>query len=838
MRKLPRSRTRRTTILGVEPAARSFRTPLAATISAILATGALPLAAQAAAPADDLPEIIVTATRRAEDIQDIPLNIAAIGGEQLEKQGVTDLAQLGRAVPGLFVIDQGKRTSNVIVVRGLNVQNVGAQDSAGNDAGEIVSTYVGEIPLYIDLSLEDMDRVEVLLGPQGTLYGVGTMGGAIRYIPRRPDFAGSTLTLRGSGYSLAESDDLGAKGGFTVNLPISDVIAFRASLDYLDAPGFIDQPYLVRQAGVSDPEPNFANAAAVAANLRREDDTNFEKTWSGRVGFRIQPEEGIDVNFTHYSQDMEVGGRNINSNRSFGTGVYESANRFLEPNERKNRLTALEVTADLGFAELTSASGYSRYDDDGQRDQTDLLLTFDRIDDDPFYLYDDFPAFSAFTRDTQKDKTISQELRLVSKGLGSWNWIGGLFYNHLDSEGLSREYTPVFDDYQADAFGGIGRPDDLEYISYGTDDLTEKALFGEVGYAITDSWNVTVGARYYKYDYITYSGSDLPVLYSNLGIYGPDEINVELEKGEQHDSGTLFKFNTSYDFTPDLMGYFTLSEGYRIGASNGIAPCDVPPSGNQNVCATPEEMAYFPDKTVNYELGVRSEWLGGALTVNGSVYFIDWEDPQLQSATVLGSQPYTKNGEGAETKGVELSVNALLGQNLTAKASYAYTQAELSAVAPSLIRLFVPPGFGPSGTDALFLDGQPGDRLPGSPEHQATLFLDYNVPLSGSWELGLNYGLAMIGDIITKPGLRASGETLGGYTLHSAGATLSGGPWSLSLYAQNLFNKYAVTGTRSTPLFIQTLTDENGEPVRVRSYGQDVLRPREVGLRFTYNFEF
>jgi outer membrane receptor protein involved in Fe transport len=250
---------------------------LAAAISAVLAA----VSVQAAQPANEIAEITVTATRRAEDIQDIPLNIAAISGAQLKQQGITDLANLGRAVPGLYVIDQGKRTSNQIIVRGLNVSNVGAQDSAGNGSGDIVATYVGEIPLYIDLGLEDMQRVEVLLGPQGTLYGSGTMGGVIRYIPNRPQLDATALTLRGSGYSLSQSDEWGKQGGFTVNLPFGDIFAFRASLDYTDDPGFIDQPFLVKQAGLSDPEPNFASPSAVAANLFRKNDTNSTETMSG-----------------------------------------------------------------------------------------------------------------------------------------------------------------------------------------------------------------------------------------------------------------------------------------------------------------------------------------------------------------------------------------------------------------------------------------------------------------------------------------------------------------------------------------------------------------------------
>jgi iron complex outermembrane recepter protein len=389
------------------------------------------------------------------------------------------------------------------------------------------------------------------------------MGGAIRYIPNRPQLDATTVTLRGTGYSLSQSDDWGKKAGFTVNLPFGDLYAFRASFDYANDPGFIDQPFLVKQAGVSDPEPNFSNAAAVAANLFRKDDVNYTKTLAGRLAFRAQPVPGVDVNFTHYYQDMDAGGRDGNSVRSFATGRYESALRYLEPNKRMNRLTALEITADLGFAELTSATGSSKYKERGGRDQTDLLVTLE-------YSYEAFPTFSAFTRETADEITFNQELRLVSKSDGPLSWIGGIFYNKLRGNNVTSEFTPLYDDY----LGGGTRTDDLEYIAVGSEKLAEKAVFGEIGYEVTDQWQVTVGARWYKYDYSFESGSDLPLLNTAFFGAGPDEINVSLAPGGQIDDGTLFKFNTRYKFTPDLMGYATVSEGYRIGSTNGLDLCD------------------------------------------------------------------------------------------------------------------------------------------------------------------------------------------------------------------------------------------------------------------------
>jgi iron complex outermembrane recepter protein len=804
------------------------RQPLSLAIAATLASS---FAVSAQAQPGEIETLLVTATRRELSVQDIPLNIAAFDDSLLEAREISDLAELGRNVPGLYVIDQGKRSSNSIVVRGLNLNPFQSAEFLGNSGGDTVSTYVGEVPLYVDLSLNDIERVEVLLGPQGTLYGAGTLGGAIRYIPRKPEFDETTVSARAGTFSLSHSDSLGFRGGATFNVPFSDSFAFRASIDRYDDPGFIDTPFLVRQGGVSDPEPN--SPAFVATNLYGDEDVDSEETTSARVGLRWQPGDNVDANFTYHRQQMEVGGRTQNHRLAFGTGLYESATRYPEPSERTNELLSAEVVADLGFAELTSATGWSKYDEHGQRDQTDLLLTLE-------YAYEAFPAFSAFTREIEKENTFSQEVRLVSKSTGKLNWIGGFFFQDFEQpDAVSREFTPGYSVY----LGGLPdpRPDALEYISVQYEDLTERALFGEIGYQITDRWDVTFGARYYDFSFDTLSDQDFPLGNTVFFGAGPDEINLVLEPTTLDDSGSLLKINTAYRFTDDAMGYFTISEGYRFGASNGIPVCDPNAPGTQNVCALPDEFQYFPDTTTNYEIGLRSQWADGRLTLNGALYYIDWQDPQLASATVTGAQPITKNGEGAETKGIEIALDAAVTDRFNIGFSYSHSEAQLTEVAPSLIREFTPPGFGPGtgsdGLDAVYIDGQPGDRLPGSPEDQANVYLSYDWTLSSSWDLTFNYGVSAIGDIITTTGLRGGGETLGGFSLHHASAVFSGGPWEIAIYAQNLLDKYAVTGVRSRRSFLQTVADENGDPVRARSYAEQMVRPRELGVRFTWDME-
>lgn len=796
--------------------------------------------------------ITVTATRRAESVQDVPLNIAAVGASQIEEQGFDELSDVLSYVPGINLVDRGGRQGNPIIVRGLNADGLGSGDG-NNDGGGTVATYVGEIPVYVDLKLNDLERVEVLLGPQGTLYGAGTLGGAIRYIPKKPQFDGDTLDLRAEAYQYSEADNLSYKGGLTVNKAILPNFAIRASLDYDDDSGFIDYPYVVREIGVSDPDPDFTDPADVKANLRRVSDANSEQTTSGRVAARWEPMDWLDGTLTYYYQKAEIGGRQGSGWRStVPLGKYELGKRVEEPNEITNQLLALEATADLGFAELTSATGMSRFDDNGQRDQTDLLISLE-------YSYEAFPTFTAYTHEKTRENTFNQELRLVSKTEGPLSWIIGAFYNNSDVTSYSEEYTPGYA-----AYVGFDRPDDLEYYSQFYSELKESAIYGEIGYDITDKWSVTVGGRYYKYDLESFSDVDFPLFDSfpdytqTVGISAMEEsLKADYaagspngtERTSQSDNGTLFKFNTSYKFTEDMLGYLTVSEGYRIGNSNGIAVCaDYDPLNNQQgACAllpgqqfgpnpgdisTRDETQYLPDKTTNYELGFKSTLNGGRVTLNGAIYYIEWTDPQLSSATINASIPITVNADGAESKGFELNGNWLVNDAFSVRGSYSHTEASLTALAPGLVGTISPPGFG-----SVLLDGQDGDRLPGSPEDQFSVFATYVMPLANGKELTFNGGYAWQGDVLSRAGGRGDGLTLDSYGVANVSAVYDAGPWQATLFVNNVFDEFYETGVVTTPLYNQVLTDDDGGPVYERSYYTYVGAPRAIGLRFNYAFD-
>jgi outer membrane receptor protein involved in Fe transport len=783
-------------------------------------------------PPDDSDVVIVTATRREENVQDTPLNIAAVGGAQIEEQGFTDIADVLAYVPGINVVDRGGRQGNPIIVRGLNADPIGPGDG-NNDGGGTVATYLGEIPIFVDLKLNDMQRVEVLLGPQGTLYGAGTLGGAIRYIPNRPSFAGNSLQVRAEAYQYSESDSISTDAGFTANWAVTENFAIRGSIDKLSDSGFVDQPFVVLRPGVSEPDVS-PTALPFSANLRRVEDVDSEDVLSGRLAARWEPFDWLDGTLTYYYQDAEIGGRRISSARGVlpNVGQYENTKRVLEPNDLKNELLALEISADLGFAELTTATGLSKYSELGQRDQTDLLISLE-------YSYELFPTFTAFTREEGEEERFNEEIRLVSTTEGPLSWIVGAFYNEFDSVGYSAEFTPGYA-----AFAGFNRPDDLEYYSQSRINLVEQALFGEIGYDITDAITLTVGARAYEYELKEYSAVDFPLFDPAFVAPGLDQIGnqpFDSTLGQQ-DDGVLGKVNIAWDVNPDLLLYATASQGYRIGNSNGLGTCGpFDPNAPQGACAlspgqqfgpnpgdisSRDERQYTADSTNNYEIGAKSTWLDGDLILNTAVYFIEWVDPQVASATVNASIPITVNADGAESKGFELSGNWQVTDQLSVRGSYSFTQSELTAPVPDLVRTITPPGFA-----TAFEDGQSGDRLPGSPENQFSMFATYEQPFMDG-ELLWNFGYAWQDDILSRAGGRGSSLTLDAYGLANASVVYDAGDWKAALFANNVFDEFAETGVTGTALANQTVAGAT-----VRSFYTNIAPPRAIGVRFSWDIE-
>lgn len=773
------------------------------------------------AAADGADAIVVTATRRSTSLSDVPINITALGADQLATQRVNDVRALGDFTPGVTINQTGPRATGTIVLRGLSADDT---SDFGNNGDNAVAIYLGEVPLYQDFKLLDLQRVEVLLGPQGTLYGAGTLAGAIRYIPNRPDAEKFSLDAHVRASAVQEGSNVGFQGDATVNIPIiKDHVALRSTVGYYYEPGFIDYPFLLKKPGISLPQPGGADVTSVTqaqydANFYRAKDVNFERTWTTRNTLLLQANEDLKAYFTFAFQQTKTNGRQSNGAFQFNTGRYEGPWRYLEPSDRRAYLYAAEIQANLGeIAQLVSSTAYTLQRNNRVSDNTDLLL-------DLSYSYEAFPAFSSYANNQNRNTQFTQELRLVSTHGGPISWTLGGFYNHQKNYGDRQEYTPGYA-----AFIDSPRIDDLEYISFFDNSNKEKAVFGELTWKFTDAFQLTGGVRYYKYDATARGGTDLPLFGGGLVRtpypliqFAPSRIG----SGKSSSDGFVYKLNASYKFREGLLVYGTFSTGYRIGGPNTVAPCILPLGPGQNVCALPNELFYGPDKTYNKEIGIRGTFFDGRLTINADVYHIIWSGLQVGSQTVNGAVGITTNAGAAVSKGFEFSGTARITDNFSLSATYAYVDAHLTQDAPGLVVR--------SGADGGSFTALAGDRLPGSQKHSGSLIASYKKELGPDTTLTANWALTYHGDIFTKVGNRGFGEVVPAYWLNRAAINITKGRYEFGAYANNIFNVYAITSVGNDFMKMGVQNADYG--ITRRFYSYSVMTPRTVGIEARVHF--
>lgn len=778
-------------------------------------------------------EIIVTGTRRATSVQDTPINITAIGAEDLEKQRIDDVRDLADFTPGMTISDTGPGSTGSIVLRGISASDV---NDSGSNYDDSLGVYLGEVPLFYDFKLLDLERVETLLGPQGTLYGLGTLAGAIRYIPQRPDVNDIEGEVHSRFFGKSHSDDFGFQVDGVINLPlVEDHIAFRSVTGYFIDPGFIDYTLLVQQPGVSLPQPDgpeTVSDAGYAVNLYALQDLNYERTFTTRNQLLFQTSPDLKAIFTYAFQRTMTGGGQANSAGVLGTGRYESASRFVEPVNRRAHLVSMELNANIAdIVELVSTSAYTNVRTRSQSDNTDLLLDLD-------YDYELFPAFVSWSESETTRKQINQEVRLVSRHGGPFSWVLGGFYNENKFQSDYAEHVP-FPGIE-DFYGNLDNPEDLEYVSYITSKVIEKAIFGEGSFQVTPDWQLTAGARYFDYSSEIAGAATLPLLaaFDGREEYPLSPYDLEPAGGSAQNDGWVWKFNTSYNFTPDVMMYATYSKGYRIGGPNRVAPCPTPlpndPDGDnvnntQIICALPDEIQYGPDTTRNFELGLRTQLFDRRLTFNFGVFHVKWQGIQVDSATLNGITGITVNGGGARSQGFETSFELRPVPELSIQGTYSYIDAQLTEDVPGIIAVNVPAGSYPS--KPIKIDALAGDRLPGSAKNSGSLGATYTTPMRDG-EIVANWTATYRGDVVSRLGWdRAFGDKIPGYVLHRASVTYETNAFAVSLFANNIFDKYAVVSVAND----RSRTGLN-DGVVLRYYRQAVINPRTFGIEGRFRF--
>jgi iron complex outermembrane receptor protein len=765
-------------------------------------------------------EIVVTGSRRRTTLQDAPINISAISSETIENQRLDDIRSLSSFTPGVTVADTGPGSTGQIILRGIASGDTSVNGANSNNA---VGVYLGEVPLYLDFKLIDISRVEVLQGPQGTLYGLGTLAGAVRYIPNRPDTDRFSVDIHGRGYAESHSSDFGGVGDVAINIPIwKDHVAFRTATGYYDNAGFIDYDHLLQQPGVSDPQPGRATAGSTgsfgtptdyAANFKRRADVNFEHTFTTRNQLLLEYNPNIKAYLTYAHQSTKTDGQQANGAGVLGTGRYEGPWRYLEPVDRRSDLYSAEVYVNLfDIAQLVSTTAYTKQRIRSTDDNTDLLLDLN-------YGYEAFPDFSSYANNQQEYKQFDQEVRVVSTHGGPFNWVIGGFYNRLKFASNRQEYTPGFTQYF-----DINRPDNLEYISFVRSKTVEKAVYGEGTLHLTKKWQVTGGIRYFKYDASVAGGSDTPEFGGGLTRMPYPSTTIaasRIRTGATGKDGVVWKANTSYKFSDNLLAYFTYSTGYRVGGVNRVVPCILPLPAGQNLCALPNELIYGPDKTRNIEVGVRASLFDKRLQLTVDGYHVNWTGVQVPSQTVNGAIGITVNGANAVSQGFDFQGTVKITPNLNLIATYSYVDAHLTEDVAGLVV-----------SQGIRYDAFSGDRLPGSAKNSGSGQLIYTYPLGEGSKIEAIWATVYRGDIYSRVGLRGNGESIPHYITHSVSLNYITKRFEVGLFADNLFDKYAVTAiSNDVSSFNQVRTD-----VVERYYALGVLTPRRVGFEFRVHY--
>ncbi|MDO8296583.1 MAG: TonB-dependent receptor [Caulobacter sp.] len=746
-------------------------------------------------------EVVVTANRREQSVLEVPYNISAVSGDAIEDGKMLDAAELMRGVPGVSVVDRGYRNGGVVnnvLIRGINVDSNALGDYAVSSVAP-VSTYQNDTPLFAGFLLKDLERVEVLRGPQGTLYGSGSLGGTVRYITRAPRLGEFSGAANVTASKVEGSGSVGWAGDLTLNLPLGDMFALRAMVSRIDYPGLTDYVNLYVLDSTGAPAAPSGVLSSDAAYTSKKDADTVEISFV-RAALLFEPNDRFNATLTYSQQSDEVGGRRQVTRGLDGYGNrygdYENGSVQLEPSSRDVSLTALEMNIDLGFATLTSSTSVYSHEGDSVSENTGFYAKAGFLS-----FYYNYPRPMASAVRGYSDEATIEEVRLVSKAGGDFDYVVGLYFNEDTLAATQESYLRGFKRWW-DIWSGfppaVAGDQDFAYSRH--EDFTEKAVYGELTWHASDSLALTGGVRWFENEAVNTTFIDVP-LYTSLS----QPVTARFTSSE---SKALFKGNLSWKFAEDGLFYATVSQGYRRGGSNAV-----PLSGN--FAEDPRWQTYKSDSVVNYEAGVKGRM--GSFVYDAAVFYVDWDDIQLNTATPNWGFYVVQNGGKARTYGLETSIDVRPSDALHYSLGYTYTNARLVEDVVS-----------PLGT----VLGTDGSTLPGTPEHAITLAADYTWSLAGDMTLvarGGGYYQSSTRNAIGGPRFNTE---LSGFTIWNTSATLSKGPWAATVFVKNVFNEDGVTG-EFTEAYMGTRPS-------VGYYGNGskefISLPRTLGLSIDYSF--
>ena len=612
-------------------------------------------------------EIIVTATKREANMQDVAQSIEVFTTDKLERLGARDMKEYIDALPSVTLVNSVPGR-NSVVFRGVST------GSSEYRTDSTVAVYLDEQPLttnsqQVDPWLVDIERIEALPGPQGTLFGSSSQSGTLRIIANKPNFDGWSGQMDAYVAATSEGDPSYDVSGWVNLPPLGNSLAVRAAGFFSHEGGYIDNVLGSDLAGLRD------NADVV------EDDFNVYEVSGGRVSALWDVNDRWSVLFAGIVQNSTTEG-SWDSDPELGD--FKVTKFFDEYREDDWYQVAMTITGDLGFAELSATT--ASFDRDIAYEWDNMV--YEQYKDAYFGFYFGYGLYNSeytfgTTFNEQIQERFSQELRLTSTGLGRFQWMIGAFYEDVYDEWLYGAKNPdlmntiAWESANNYAYYYYASYDSIDYPLAPTDigfynlferSVKQMAVFGEVSYDLTDKWLVQVGARWFEYDRDEYDQFQFPEGLPPFGAFDSD--GAYSAGGKEND--TALKFSTSYQIDDDRMIYALYSEGFRLGGSNSQRAA--------NTGLVP--LNYGADKLGNYEIGLKSEWFDNSLQLNASVFLMEWTDIQMDNDGGVEEQWWlrgTINGDTAETMGIEINWVAQITESFVFEGSLFFADPEFTS---------------------------------------------------------------------------------------------------------------------------------------------------------------
>jgi outer membrane receptor protein involved in Fe transport len=690
-----------------------------AVLVAALALTTTAARAQSGSVSDDsssIQEIVVTAQKRISTVQDTPISITAVSGDDLAARGIASLATLAQGTPGVSLKSEGPSQTE-IEMRGMT-------SSGGNSA--TVGFYLDDIPLagpasaqnghvVIDPDLYDLNRVEILRGPQGTLFGSGSMGGTVRLISNQPNLS----EFQSSAQSVLSGTDGGGfnhKDSLMANLPLIDnTLALRVAGTESHTSGWIDRivanPFPV---AVGNPVGDVRGDVEGAPIEKQYPGSNAYQTYAARVTLLWKPTEDLSVTPSYFHTTSTQNGISAYDSDP-GTLAHYQPFDIAEPLTDSLTAFSLNVNYSLPSFDLTSSTARWTRDSTQVEEASEAFnnpleaITYNSnygLPNPGFY----GPTGSGPEHGIEDDPShqLSEELRLASTGNGRASWVAGLYYSDFYSLWTFNGTTPNYSSYMD--LGTLEPATTPHWFdAYSPTTIKQYAGFGDATYAITDALKVDLGARVNHYNYRF--SSCISGWGSGYGAATPSCSGLIAL------SSTSFnpKFNLTYTFSSDLMAYATVSTGFRPGGGDAVYPTTGAAWGGafqqQHYTSGKWPTTYEPDRVLSYELGEKARFFDRRLTLNASLYYEDWRHPQLEAFP--NDWALNINGDSVSIYGADFDALADLGAGFQLEVAAGYLYEWLEGGPHWVI--------------------QPIHKMPEVAPENGTVALNYSKALGGSY---------------------------------------------------------------------------------------------------------